>query len=66
MLVCVLRGAGVLRAAVQMFAKGIDGEAFARALVMLELLQVRDIQSKVLIAVVGVPVLFHFRLVKSL
>jgi hypothetical protein len=37
-LVCVLRGSGVLRAAVQMVAEGIDGEALARALMMLELL----------------------------
>jgi hypothetical protein len=49
----------------QMVAEGINGEAFAQALVMLELLQVRDIQSKVLI-VGGDPVLLHFRLVESL
>jgi hypothetical protein len=43
-----------------MVAVGIDGEAFARAFVMLELFPVRDIQSQVLTvvvwAVVGDPV----------
>jgi hypothetical protein len=47
-LVCALRGFGVLRAAVQMVAVGIDGQVSVRAFVMFELLQVRDIQSQVL------------------
>lgn len=67
-LVCALRGSGVLRAAIadgRRDSEDINGETFARALVMLELLQVRDIQSKVLI-VGGDPVLLHFRLDESL
>ena len=36
-LLCTLRGSSVLRAAEQMVAEGVDGEAFARAFVMLEL-----------------------------
>jgi hypothetical protein len=59
-----LRESGVLRAAAQMVAKGIDGKAFARAFVMLELLQVRDIQSQIL-TVVEDPVLLHLVLLKA-
>ena len=47
-----------------MVAEGIDGEAFARVFVMLELLQVRDIQSQIL-TVVEDPVLLHLVLLKA-
>ena len=46
MLVCAHRGASVLRAAVEMVAKGIYGNAFERAFVMFVLGQLMDVQSQ--------------------
>ena len=45
-LVCAHRGASVLRAAVEMVAKGIYGNAFERAFVMFLLGQLMDVQSQ--------------------
>jgi hypothetical protein len=64
-LMCANLGSSVLRAAVEMVAKGIYGEAFARAFVMFELGQVRDVKSQGL-AVGGGPILNHFLLVECL
>jgi len=64
-LVCANRGAGMLRATVEVVAEHVDSEAFARAFVMFERDQVRDGQSQ-LLAVEGCPVLKHFLLVEVL